>query len=365
MADHAHQLDNQTLQKALAPNLAHPEKRLRQCAARLATYLPDKAWNALWSQQLKGAPQARLTTIMALLWQTPQDAINVPAIESALSVLAQDKLADHRLQAIRLIMLGLGDYHLRNPSLEVYTAYEPALPLAGQETLAAKIRAAIRPLISSGENLLDFEACRLLAMLEDDNPELSRKVLSFITEKSSATTDFHFLTVLSRLKGPLPTNSVTNVAHAILSLDRKLGSQGKRGMQNWSARLAEVTQRLLQRHPKLADAMLEQPSLASPGHVAIAASLDAEHYLKAARLFLGAVQGTPNFPWSAALIDLLASLPAEESRPVLRRQWSNVVLRDEILLKLSENPMAIDRDRFIAGLASLQPNVFRASLAAF
>src|SRR5205823_7496001 len=147
------------------------------------------------------------------------NAFNFLAIESALSVLAKDKNPDHRLEAIRLMILGLGDYHLRNPSLEVYTGYEPALPLAGQEALVRKIRAALVPLVPSGDSWVDGEACRLLAMLEDDSPELPSKVISYCTTRSSPTADFHYLTVLSRLKGSLATNALSQVANAILSLD--------------------------------------------------------------------------------------------------------------------------------------------------
>src|SRR6266850_2149352 len=50
LADLAPQLNIQTVQQGLAANLAHPDKRIRQDAARLATYLPEPAWRALWAQ---------------------------------------------------------------------------------------------------------------------------------------------------------------------------------------------------------------------------------------------------------------------------------------------------------------------------
>ncbi len=364
MADHAHSLDNITLQQALAANLAHPEKRIRQCAARLAASLPDLAWNALWKQQAKGLPQARLTLALALLWRSAHDAINVPAIDSALSVLAQSTAPSHRLAAIRLIILALGDYHLRNPSMEVYTGFEPALSLAGQEALVRRIRAAIRPLAPSGDFLVDAEAWRLLAMLEDDDMESTRKLLSSFTERSFPGDDFHSLTVLSRLKATLPTNSLPKLAHTILSLDRKLEGQETRGKQNWSPRLAEVVQALLQREPKLAGALLRDPVLVSPNHLAIAASLFKDRPAAVAAPFAAAVRANPKFPWSGPLIDLLSALPAEDVHPLFRRQWANLVLRDDILIQLAQKPMAVDRDKFITGLSSLQPKVVRSSLAA-
>jgi len=364
LADQARNFDNATLQAALAANLAHPEKRVRQCAARLATKLPDPAWNALWTQQQKGVFQARLTTILASLWRGQPNAFNFPAVEAALSILEKNKIADQRLEAIRLMILGLGDYNLRNPSLEVYTAFELALPLTGQEALARKIRSVLIPLIPSGDAWVDGEASRLLAMLEDDSPELPSKIMPLFTARSLPGADLHYLAVLSKLKAPVSTNSVTHMANAILSLDGKLEGQEQRGKQNWTARLAEVVQTLLRHEPKLGDALLKHSNFARPAHIAIAASFDPERYLAAARLFAAAARTNASYPWSGQLIDLVASLPAEESFPLFRRQWANVALRDDILLKLKQKPQALDRERFIAGLSSSQPNVVQASLAA-
>src|SRR5260370_32738772 len=50
---------------------------------------------------------------------------------------------------------------------------------------------SIRPLTPSGDFLMDAEAWRLLAMLEDDDPESARKVLSFFKERTSPGDDFH------------------------------------------------------------------------------------------------------------------------------------------------------------------------------
>ena len=111
LIEQARALDNATIQQALAANLGHPEKRVRQSAARLAAYLPDAAWNALWTKQIKATPQTRLTLILALLWRSQtNNANNSQAIDAALTVLAHNKIPDHRLQAVRLIILALGDY---------------------------------------------------------------------------------------------------------------------------------------------------------------------------------------------------------------------------------------------------------------
>src|SRR5262249_48514656 len=158
----------------------------RQGAARLATFLPPAAFNALWSQLERGALQARLTATLALLWRTPKNAINPVALDAVLGVLGQTRNADLREQAIRLIILALGDYRLKDPSVEAYTAYETALAVPHE--WAQRIQRAVEPIFPSGDPTLDAEAARLLAMIEGDpNPVVAGKVLGMINERTPPT----------------------------------------------------------------------------------------------------------------------------------------------------------------------------------
>ena len=364
LADRAIDLDNSTLTPAVTANLGHPDKRIRQAAARLGTRLSDTSWRTLRAQLAKPDPQTRLTATLALLWRGSEATINTGAIDSALAVLRQSNVSDHRLQAIRLILLALGDYHLHDPSLEVYTAYEPALPTAGQEAVTQRIKRTVGALFPTGDPGTDFEAARLLAMLEDDDPATARKILGLVTDKTSPGADFHYLTVLSRLKAPPPTNTAARVAHMILSLDRKLDGLEQRPRQNWTARLTEVVQRLLARDPHLTDALVRHPDFATPGHVHLVALLSSDRYLPAARIYLAAVQKSPRFTWTGPLIELLAGLPAEQVRPLFRRQWNNLALREDLLLQLAQKPEPADRDKFLWGLDSAQPQVVRAAMTA-
>src|SRR5207247_8998833 len=146
----------------------------------------------------------------------------------------------------------------------------------------------------------------------------------------------------ARRTAPLTTNSTVRIAHAILALDRKLNGLEKRPKQNWAARLTEVVQVLLAREPKIAAAMVVDPDFPKPAHVLLAGSLGGTHYIAAAQRFLEAVEKNPGFVWSAQLIDLLSALPGDRLYALLRRQWSNFTLRDEILLKLAQRPAVDD-----------------------
>src|SRR6185503_2407215 len=95
---------------------------------------------------------------------------------------------------------------LYRPSVEVYTAYEAAFALQGHEALLARIRRAVRPLVSAGDATVESEAARLLAMVGDNDPLTPPKLILKFNERSSPGSDVHYLIVLSRLTATLATN---------------------------------------------------------------------------------------------------------------------------------------------------------------
>jgi putative membrane-bound dehydrogenase-like protein len=368
LADRAGLCDPDALRRIALESLGDPDKRIRQAAARLAAGLPDQAWSALQNDLRRAAPQARLTGALAMIWRHPEIAFHTDAIETALAVFNATPEPELRLQAVRLIVLGLGDWHLNAPAIEVDTAYSVAQPLDTPEraALADRIRRTVRSAFPSEDPRLDDEAGRLLAMLESDDPLLPSQVASFWTEKSDPTRDFHFLVVFSRLKASRDERLTELTARAVLALDGKLQGQEHRTKQSWNDRLTEVVSRLLDRDPRLAEALLRDPRFATPGHVALALCFKNEARAKAARLFLKAEQTDPDFAWSGPLVALVTGLPDEEVRPALRAQWSNFGLRDAIVLRLAASPMPdpADRERFLSGLESEQPQTIRAALSA-
>jgi len=360
----AGELSAATIQQALAANLAHPDKRVRQDAARLAVILTPPAWNALWTQQRGGLPQAQLTTALAHLWRNTSSQINTAAVETALAILTQHRSPDLRAQALRLILLGFGDYHLEKPSVELYTAYEAALPLNEHRPLLVRLQSALVGLIPSGDPTVDSEAARLLAVIQASDPALPAKLVALINDRTAPASDFHYLIAFSRLKSPTVTNHTAKIAGAILSLDRKLSGLQRRPKQTWDTRLAELVSALLKNDPKIADAMLRHADYPRAAHLPLVTLFGSERYLPSARLFFNAVQRTPAFEWSEPLIDLLSALPADEIHPHFRRQLSNVGLRDRLLIELASRPLVEDRDKFTAALGSTRPETVRASMSA-
>jgi putative membrane-bound dehydrogenase-like protein len=368
LADRAHELPDESLggvRKVLLADFGHTDKRVRQAAARLASLLPDDAARILQASALRSdLPQVRLTAILADLLQMSRSRSPESALKEALAVLGQAGESQFRLQAIRLIMIALGDYRLHDASAEIYTGYSLARASQADPILVKQIRDAVRPLFPSADKHLNEESTRLLAMLEDEDTSLLQKIASMWSVESSPTEDVHYLVVFSRLRGPRDEPLTRQVAAALLGLHQKLQGREQRVKQVWEERLGELLDNLLRRDPSLAAVLLKDRAFVDPGNVFLAASLDLEHRKQAARLFLAAVRQDADFAWSGFLVDLLSLLPAAQVHPVLRGQWSNFGLREAILLRLAEKPDAVDRDKFLAGLESNQQQVLNACLTA-
>src|SRR5437868_1120856 len=78
--------------------------------------------------------RARLCAGLAEVWKDPRSSPD-SVVTTALSVLQDTTSAELRLQAVRLIMRALGDYHCHDPSVEIYTASSLQSSLAGRESM--------------------------------------------------------------------------------------------------------------------------------------------------------------------------------------------------------------------------------------
>lgn len=341
--------------------MLHPNKYVRLAAVRIAGRLGTDAWLSLTTVIPKTSP-AVLPAALAQTWRTPDRTVHPELIPALTNLLASVSDPLVRLDTVRLLILALGDWHLNNPAVEVFTGYEfPNAPPKEVDVVA--LRRMTRALIPSGNGLLDVEAARLLAMLEDDDRRTPALLASLITASSTASSDFHYLACLARLRSSAPELS-PRIAAALLALNGKLGGQENRAKQNWNVRLGEVVQPLLRRNPAIADALLRHPQFIASAQVPLASALSGDHKLQAARRFLAVARANPAFPWNRELVSLFAQLPTDDVVPLFRRQWGNITLRDEFLPRLAEQPAAGDRDKFLAGLSSTQPAVVRASLNA-
>src|SRR5262249_32452872 len=143
LAEPSGERDPDRLRQVLATNFGHRDKRVRQAAARLALKLPPPAWETLHAGLTTASPPAPPSAILASAWRRPEPEIHEAVVSDAIDVLRVAEDPGDRLQAVRLIILGLGDYHLVDPPVEVYTAYSTPYSLRGHEALVEQIGQAV------------------------------------------------------------------------------------------------------------------------------------------------------------------------------------------------------------------------------
>lgn len=227
---HRHtELATAALIPTLRQNLAHPDKRLRQCAAAICARLPEVGWRMLWEAEEAQGVQVELSLLLAAFWREPAvdpDEIAWRVVEAM--PLARE--AYQRQQCLRLLQKSLGDWNLN---------YEPGRQVP--EDLRTNILDAVREIFPAGSSVSDLEASRVLAMLEDDS---FRKVGRFLEGQVSPVAEFHYLIVLSRFRGQWPEGLDAKVNLTLRNLDSRL--QEPPG-ENWRRRKAETEAKLAER----------------------------------------------------------------------------------------------------------------------
>lgn len=255
-----------------------------------------------------------------------------------------------RLDAVRRVQLWLGGPPAPWARGSVWEGYSRS----GSGLIPRAISEGLRKAFPSGDETLDVELSRTLAMIEDDSPTVSRAVLAKLGAKTS-TPDVHYLAVLGRLRGPLEVGPVVS---SLLTLQARLAV---RPDSNFASRICEIHAALAKRAPTLNDALIADARFGGPEHV-IFTRLKGFDRVKAAERFLARAREA-GFLWDAELVRLVAELPAERIFPVLRDQWGRAGVDDAILPILAKQARPDDRDKLATGLNSPRLDLVRAALA--
>jgi putative membrane-bound dehydrogenase-like protein len=259
------------------------------------------------------------------------------------------------LAEARLIELVLDD--MTSPRLRgtVWEGYS----IAGN---VAPVPDRLKTFTTANENL-NRERSRIAAMIESEAPNLPAMVARKLTSQSDPVEDIHYLIVLARLRGVRSAAVTAATTTALLNLDRKITERHLNRDTNWPLRVAELHAELARKDPKLNAAILAHPDFGRPDHALFTRCPGFERQ-KAAEIFLGRAQKDAEYPWTADLVGLMGSLPAERSFPVLRKVWETAGLEEAILQVLARKPMEEDRQKFRGGLGSPQLATVRLCLDA-
>jgi putative heme-binding domain-containing protein len=203
------------------------------------------------------------------------------------------------------------------------------------------------------------EYARLLALLEDEQPETLNEVVQSLAVQTAPEDDIHFLIVVSRLRALRTPEITQSIARALVLLHHKLAARDAIPGRNWPLRVGELFEELCKKDPQLADAVIEDEKFGLPEHALFVSKMTGQTQVRAARTLLATVVKS-EADWNTDLISALAVLPTEELRPHLKIRFDEPALRDAVALIIAASPVADDRGLLVEALASVQPNVVRA-----
>lgn len=302
--------------------------------------------------------------------------------EDIVTTVCDAKEPDLRLEALRLIMLALGDVDIESPperGMVGYVARKPDNLSAADRAMLAE---RLTPLLPAGDTEFDRELARVLAMLEADVPGLPERVSAKLTDTSTPQDDLHYLFVLSRINRPRTQEVTKATAAALVGLHGKLAARGEFVSRTWPLRVTEAFQELCRRDPNLSRAVTEALAFGLPEHAMFVLAMSETDRPAAARRLLAAVTADHSADaadsgseaddteanllttWTTELVQALACLPDDELFPALRPRSDDPNVRDAIVLVLAHNPQVEDAERFIAALDSFERDVVKQAAAA-
>lgn len=264
-----------------------------------------------------------------------------------------------RLDAVRLLQKGLGDVHLVPGKADTHDGF-----VAGAvDKVGAGIRKRMVERLAggfpTGDEELDRETGRLLAMLRADSAGLLARVTDKWTESSLPEDDIHYLQIASRLTEERTSATRRRIAVGLVGLQHKMQRLERTASRNWPKHVAETFVRLLEHDPALGDEITLTERFGLADHALYARQLkDSGQQLNAAENLLRAKEWTPE------LVSFLTVIPADALFPLLRGKWEEIILRDAIVRALAQRPGGEDRAKFVAGLQSFDDGTIAAAARA-
>jgi putative membrane-bound dehydrogenase-like protein len=347
--------------------LGDAHKYVRVAAARAAAAASLAGFQLLGEEVRKGEWQTALTFGYANYLRNLGDGskINAYAIEIGRTVLDSNQHpAALKLQAARLIQLGLGDLGPRQDVPQAYWGYTSPLDLTSIERQLDPVRVAITKYYPTEDKELNVELTRLMAMLGVFNDVALTSILAQITPESDPVDDIHHLIVASRIAVERGDSQRQAIAQALVSIEPKLAQHKMVQDTNWPDRIGEIYSTLVDLDPALPQAIVEQPGFGRPGHILFISRFSQEMAPLVQQKFAASIAADPDYPWNNDVVFLLGASTTPESLLQLRSRYEHYNTRNAALICLAKQAQAGDRDKFVEGLGSSQPEVLRASLEA-
>lgn len=344
----------------LRRRLASSSQFDRVAAARLIPQLSQRAFAGLSARSASLGPQGEIAAALGTLGRDP--GFNTSAFETGSRLFESNDLpVETRLEAVRLMQLALGDLTPEGKVPPVFDGYASAIDLSDVERQLDPYRVRLAEQFPTGDERLDQELARLLAVLQPFNAALLTRVLDRITPDSHPTQDVHYLIVAARIPALRDAAHREAVARGLVGIEEKLRNRKLHQDSNWDDRFKELYQKLVELDDSLPVAIVEQPDFGEPGHVLYMSQFPPEALKPAIAAFAErAAELDDDYPWSNDVIFVFGESKRPEHRELVRSQFENFSVRSSVLMVLAGDPQPDDRDLFVQGLESSQPEVLTA-----
>jgi putative heme-binding domain-containing protein len=350
------------LTAGLVQQLGGDDRYNRQAASRIVPKLDDAAFATLSNAVSKSGWQAGVSNAVAYVTRKP--GVNPYAQQIGLLVLQSKHPTSLKLEAVRLMQLGLGDVGSAGKLPPVFDGYSCPLDLTPHERDLDPLRIAVAEQFPTGLLELDYELARLAAMLAPFNPKLLDKLLAQISAESHPVDDIHYLTAAARIPVDRTRAQAAATAAALVNIEPKIVGRKLAQDSNWDDRIGEMFAEHVKHTPDLPVALLKQPGFGRPGHVLFLSQLPKERLQEAIDAFSRNIAADRNYPWTNDVVFLLGESTNPAHREIVRKLFDEFAVRNAVLMVLAAAPQEVDRPKFIEGLDASQLEVLTSSLEA-
>lgn len=333
--------------------LTSTDRRVRAAALAVAQGKGRLSFLNAYPNSFSGPAGVRL----AQCWGAEKNTV----MSLSTGVFNSEKSVALRLEAVRLMQIALGDVKVDPGATKPFTGYLAANPdgvTIGHRLMAVD---AIRKQFPTGNSDLDRECARVLGMLAVSWDDFPKRIASLWTKTSLPEDDIHYLLAFSRMTGKRDAEVTRQTAFALNSIQVKLAQRGAKPTDQVPGILESLLDRLLELDPALAQALVNDPHFGLPDHAVYAHHLpDAEKQIATRKLLARIAkldEDDARAAWTPELVKLVGTLPDKESLPILRAQFADPRLSDNVALLLAKKGDVNDRARFLDALASPQTPV--------
>ena len=351
-----------SLVPALSKALGSRDRFVAQAAAGVVPALTAREFRDTALAAREEGWRASLWSAFGYVRRAP--GFNSYALEMGRGILAGENSPQLKLNAVRLMQLGLGDVGKNSKRKPVYDGYLSPLDLTGHDRELDACAIEATRLFPSGHERLDAELARLLGMLAPYNSDLVDRLLAQITDDSDPVDDVHFLIVASLIPTERTSSQRKAIAAALVNLEPKSVARKMKLDSNWDPRIGELYEAFVAGDELLPVSLLAQPGFGRPGHVAFLNELPATHLMPAVDAFVKAIADDEDYPWNNDVVFVLGESKMSEHMQMVRAQFDRFAVRSAVLMVLATAPEEQDRDKFIEGLTSSQAEVLAACLGA-